>query len=184
MPPKEADEILTFWFDEIDHSRWYKKDPAFDRTLAERFGARLEAAKRGELEAWHETARGTLALIILLDQFSRNIYRDTPASFEADDLALALTLRGMDADFDKELPLEQRSFFYMPLMHAEDLAIQRLCLEKMQQLARAGYGGDKYALAHMALISKYGRFPHRNRILGRKSTPEEEEYLKDPRSGF
>jgi uncharacterized protein (DUF924 family) len=184
MIPREANEILALWFDEIDHSRWYKKDPAFDKTLASRFGALLESAKRGQLDAWRETARGSLAMIILLDQFSRNIYRGEPASFEADGLALDLALRGIEAGLDRELSLEERSFFYMPLMHAEDLAMQKLCLEKMQALARDGYGSDKYARLHMALIEEYGRFPHRNEILGRENTPAEEEYLKDPKSGF
>ncbi len=184
MQDERIDEILRFWFDDIDHSRWFVKDPKFDRELEQRFGELLQRAKQDQLDGWCETPRGHLALIILLDQFSRNIYRDKPASFEADAKALALTLRGVEDGIDKELSLEARSFFCLPLRHAEDLEMQKLGLAKTHELNREGYGTDKYARNHLELIERFGRFPHRNEILGRPNTPEEEEYLKDPKAGF
>lgn len=181
---EKIDEILRFWFKEIDHSRWFKKDPEFDRELEQRFGTLLEQAKQDQLDHWCETPRGRLALIILLDQFSRNIYRGTPASFEADTKALELTLRGIENGLDKELSLEERSFFCLPLRHAEDLEMQQLGLAKTRELNQEGYGTDRYARSHLELVERFGRFPHRNKILGRPNTPEEEEYLKDPKAGF
>ena len=144
----------------------------------------MTRAKNDQLDDWCDTSQGRLALIIVLDQFSRNIYRDTPGAFEADAKALQLTVDGIRDGADKNLSLEQRSFFYMPLRHAEDLAMQELGLMKTRELNDAGYGTDKYALNHMELIERFGRFPHRNAVLGRRNTPEENEYLKDGKAGF
>jgi uncharacterized protein (DUF924 family) len=173
----EAAEILTFWFEDIEHSRWFLADPEFDRQLSQRFRERLRQAKRGELDTWAETARGRLALILVLDQFSRNIHRGERQAFEADAQALSLTLEGIERKHDLELSLEERSFSYLPLRHAEDLAMQQLGLEKTRVLNAAGYGSDKYALGHLATIERFGRFPHRNAALGRTNTPEEEAFL-------
>ena len=144
----------------------------------------MTRAKNDQLDDWCDTSQGRLALIIVLDQFSRNIYRDTPGAFEADAKALQLTVDGIRDGADENLSLEQRSFFYMPLRHAEDLAMQELGLMKTRELNDAGYGTDKYALNHMELIERFGRFPHRNAVLGRRNTPEENEYLKDGKAGF
>ena len=184
MHEDKIEEILKFWFEEIDHSRWFRRDPDFDRELDQRFGELLKLAKKGQLDEWCDSPRGRLALIILLDQFSRNIYRDTPLSFEADSKALQLCVDGIQSENDVELSSEQRSFLYLPLRHAEDLAMQKLGLEKTRELNAAGYGTDKYALNHLAIIERFGRFPHRNRILGRSNTAEEKEYLKGGQAGF
>ncbi|MDH5622310.1 MAG: DUF924 domain-containing protein [Gammaproteobacteria bacterium] len=178
------EEVLQFWFEEIDHSRWFKKDPEFDRLLAERFGATLVSAREGKLDHWKNTALQSLALIVVLDQFSRNIHRESPLAFAADAKALALTLDGIEKSFDMELTLEQRSFYYLPLRHAEDLDMQKLGLAKTRELNDAGYGSDKYALNHLELIERFGRFPHRNAILGRANTAEEEQFLGEGHGGF
>jgi uncharacterized protein (DUF924 family) len=184
MSDVTADEILKFWFEDIDRSCWFKKDPEFDRDLEQRFGKAYSLAKGGQLSHWCDTPTGCLAVIIVLDQFSRNMFRESASAFEADPLALQLTTDGIAKCLDEELTLEQRSFFYMPLRHAEDLAMQQLGLAKTRELNDAGYGSDKYALNHLELVEKFGRFPHRNNVLGRENTPEEELYLKDGNAGF
>ncbi len=184
MQEEAIDEILQYWFEDIDHSQWFVKDPDFDRELEQRFGGLLTQARNNQLDEWCNTPRGCLALIVLLDQFSRNVYRGTPLSFEADPKALQLTLRGIEEQFDEKLSLEQRSVFYLPLRHAENLQMQKLGLAKTREINDEGYGTDKYALNHLAIIERFGRFPHRNMILGRHNTPDEEEYLKDNEAGF
>ena len=179
-----ADDILRFWFEEIEHSCWFRSDPVFDRELEQRFGKLLTLARNKQLDHWCNTSRGYLALIIVLDQFSRNIYRDTSDAFKADPKALQLTVDGIEKDLDEDLTLEQRSFFYLPLRHAENLAMQELGLAKTRELNDAGYGTDRYALNHLALIEQFGRFPHRNNCLGRPNTAEEELYLKGSKAGF
>ena len=179
-----AEDVVRFWFDEIEHSCWFKKDPLFDRSLEQRFGQVLAQARLDELDHWCDGATGYLGLIVVLDQFSRNIYRESPEAFAADAKALQLTLEAIDKKFDRELTLEQRSFVYLPLRHAEDLETQQLGLEKTRELNAAGYGSDKYALSHLAIIEKFGRFPHRNKVLGRDNTAEEEAYLADGSAGF
>jgi len=179
-----SDEVLRFWFEDIEHSRWFRSDPDFDRDLEQRFGDLLTLAKNDQLDHWCDTPRGNLALIVVLDQFSRNIYRESAGAFEADPKALQLTIDGIHRSFDEELTLEQRSFFYLPLRHAENLAMQELGLAKTRELNDAGYGTDKYALSHLAIIKRFGRFPHRNKILGRRNTTEEELYLSDGKAGF
>ena len=170
MHENAIEEILKFWFEDIEHSQWFRKDPDFDRELEQRFGDMLDLAKSGQLDEWCSASRGRLALIILLDQFSRNIYRETPLSFAADAKALELCVEGIQDGSDAELSSEQRSFFYLPLRHAEDLAMQRLGLAKTRELNAQGYGTDKYALNHMEIIERFGRFPHRNSILGQRQT--------------
>ena len=184
MQEKAIDDILRFWFDDIDNSHWFIKDPDFDREIEQRFGNLLKQATNNQLDEWSDTPRGCLALVVLLDQFSRNIYRGTQRAFEADPKALQLTLRGIEDRFDEDLSLEQRSVFYMPLRHAENLEMQELGLVKTREMNSEGYGTDKYALNHLELIKRFGRFPHRNKILGRHNTPDEEEYLKDNKAGF
>ena len=179
MSELSANDILKFWFEDIEHSRWFKSDPAFDRELEQRFGDLLKQACDDQLDHWCDTPHGHLAIIIVLDQFSRNIHRGDAKAFDADSKALQLTLDGIEKSSDEQLTPEQRSFFYLPLRHAEDLAMQKLGLEKTRDINAASYGSDKYALSHMATIERFGRFPHRNECLGRSNTPDEETYLKN-----
>lgn len=184
MTAVTSDDILRFWFEDIDTKRWFIQDDAFDAELGERFGHVLEAARNGELDHWAGAPESSLALILVLDQFSRNLYRDSAKAFESDARAVQLALDGIGRDFDKSLSLAQRSFYYLPFRHAEDLAMQRLGLSKTRELNAAGYGSDKYALNHLELIERFGRFPHRNRVLGRANTPEEAAYLAEGNAGF
>lgn len=179
-----ASDILLFWFEEIEHSRWFKQDDDFDNLLRERFGGLLEAAKRDELDNWCQSATGYLGLIIVLDQFSRNIHRGTAEAFAADEKALGLALEMTEKGLDKELTLEQRSFAYLPFRHAEDIEMQMLGLKKTRELNAAGYGTDKYAVGHLSIIERFGRFPHRNAALGRDNTSDEETYLAGDALGF
>jgi uncharacterized protein (DUF924 family) len=183
-PDSAIDDVLSFWFEEIEQSRWFKADPQFDKEIEQRFSHLLVPARNDQLGHWCVRARGYLALIVVLDQFSRNIHRGTPLSFDGDSKALQLCVDGIEKKFDRQLSTEQRSFFYLPLRHAEDLAMQKLGLEKTREINAEGYGSDKYALSHLALIERFGRFPHRNSILGRRNTSEEDEYLKDGPAGF
>ncbi len=184
MQDMQSSEVLQFWFEDIEHSSWFKKDPEFDQQLQDRFGDALERAKAGHLDHWHETAEGSLALIIVLDQFSRNCHRESPESFAADAKAQSHTIDGIEKGFDKALTLEQRAFYYLPLRHAEDLELQKIGLDKTREINAEGYGSDKYALNHLELIERFGRFPHRNVVLGRECTQEEQEYLDAGNAGF
>lgn len=179
-----ASDICQFWFDEIEHECWFKQDDDFDDLLSERFSTLLEAAKRGELDHWCDSATGYLSLIVVLDQFSRNIYRGTAEAFAADEKALGLTLEMIEKRLDKELTLEQRSFAYLPLRHAENIEMQMLGLKKTRELNAAGYGSDKYAVGHLSVIERFGRFPRRNAALGRENTSDEETYLAGDALGF
>lgn len=185
------DDVLDFWFGQ-PKEKWFAKDAAFDALLRERFGGALEDAARGDLDGWKATPRGRVALVVLLDQLSRNIFRGTPRSFAQDSKALALALEGLDnGDAAKLAPLE-RYFLVMPLMHAEDMAMQRRCITELEKL-RAEAPSDleklfddaiRYGGMHAAIIERFGRFPHRNAVLGRASTAEEEAFLREPGSSF
>lgn len=182
------EDILTFWFDEAGPSKWFEKDETFDAEIRERFGAVTHQARDGKLETWCETARGCLALIILIDQFSRNIHRGSPLTWSADAHGLALTRLALDKGFDAALGHAERKFLYMPLMHSEVLADQERSVELFQRLADEGAENGAvtvdYAIRHRDIVARFGRFPHRNGILGRESTPEEIELLKDPDASF
>lgn len=197
----DADAVLEFLFGPLDASgssddahtqRWFAKDPAFDRELATRFGAVHQAAAAGHLEPWLEELRGRLAYVIVLDQFSRNLFRDDARAFAGDARALAATLDGLERRDDLSLPLDQRAFLYMPLMHSEDLELQDRSVALFTALAaetppvRAAVASERtrYAEAHRDIIRRFGRFPHRNAVLGRPSTDEEVEFLKQPGSAF
>lgn len=179
MNDNSADNILNFWFEDIEHSCWFKNDPVFDSELRRRFGDLLIRAKDDRLDHWCATPQGMLALIIVLDQFSRNIHRDRAEAFAADAKALQLAVDGIGEGADKALSLEQRSFFYLPLRHAENLEMQELGLLKTRALNVAGYGTDKYALGHLETIRQFGRFPYRNKALGRSNTADEDSYLEN-----
>jgi uncharacterized protein (DUF924 family) len=192
---EQIEEILSFWFGPLtsdglpiaDRSQlWFGFDPETDKLIHERFGARLEQACQGKLASWEQYARGRLALILLLDQFSRNIYRATPRAFAQDEKALSLCLAGIDTAHDQELSAIERVFFYMPLQHCESLTMQDRCVEQCRRLLDGPAPGTAaklrdfldYAMQHRDIIRRFGRFPHRNRILGRDSTTEEREYLR------
>ncbi len=175
-PLPTANEVVAFWR-AAGPSRWYKADPMFDRLVRLRLGAAHEAAARGELAEWAATPAGTLALLILLDQAPRNIFRGTPRAFATDAVALALAENALQRKFDRTFGAPMRQFFYLPFMHSEALADQERCVELMR-----AYGGAenlRYAEIHLDVIKRFGRFPHRNAILGRPPRAEEEKFLAD-----
>jgi len=206
MPPEnsevgggtsETEEVLSYWFPEelvdadldtlLRHGkRWMAGGPEVDRELTERFGELLERARRGELDHWAETPRGRLALIIVLDQFSRNIYRGSPLSYSQDEKALQLALEGIEEGMDGELTSVERNFFWLPLGHSEDLALHERSVRHAEEetthapphLRSMAEFGVSQAKAARDVIARFGRHPHRNEILGRTSTPEELEYLR------
>ncbi|WP_444988773.1 DUF924 family protein [Halomonas mongoliensis] len=178
----DAETVLRFWFDELEPAQWFRKDPALDAAIGERFGALLEAAGCGELWAWRETPRGRLAEVIVLDQFSRNIHRDSPLAFARDPLALVLAQEAVAGGGDRGLEVMQRAFLYMPWMHSESLAIHEVALELFDQ---PGLEEQlRYEHRHRDILLRFGRYPHRNAILGRPSTPEELAFLEQPGSSF
>ena len=191
------EEVLSYWFPEdIDDAdpetlrrqgkRWMQGGPEVDREITERFGELLERARRGELDHWAETPRGRLALIIVLDQFSRNVYRGSPLSYAQDEKALELALEGIDLGMDCELGAFERMFFWLPVGHSEDLDLHERSVRHAEEEAasapphlKALYEfGVSQARAARGVIARFGRHPHRNEILGRTSTPEELEYLR------
>lgn len=176
------DTVLAFWFQETQPAQWWKVDPAFDARVRERFGALHEQARRCELFGWRATPAGRLAEVIVLDQFARNIHRGTTLAFAADPLALALAQEAVAAGADLALPVEQRAFLYLPYMHSESAAIHAVAEPLMQ--ARAPQHTHDFELKHKAIIDRFGRYPHRNAILGRPSTAEELAFLKQPGSSF
>lgn len=176
------DTILQFWFREIESSRWWKADPEFDRLINERFSEVHAKAVRCELFEWRRTPEGRLAEIIVLDQFSRNIYRNTHLAFANDTMALALAQEAVSSGADSALGQEQKNFLYMPYMHSES----RLIHEEAARLFLANGVQNSYdfELRHKAIIDRFGRYPHRNDILGRQSSPEEIDFLALPGSSF
>tara|TARA_B110000211_G_scaffold75590_1_gene88445 strand:+ start:2781 stop:3317 length:537 start_codon:yes stop_codon:yes gene_type:complete len=175
-------EIIKFWFEEISQTQWWKKDVEFDELIASRFSEVHGQASRCELNSWRDTPEGRLAEIIVLDQFSRNIYRNSPLSFATDSLALALSHEAIRTGADKEVAEGMRSFFYMPFMHSESVAIHKEAVSLYE--AYGNEGNLTFELRHKAIIDRFGRYPHRNEILGRDSTAEEVEFLSQPGSSF
>ena len=177
--PAGVDEVLDFWF--ADPARAWRKDPAFDAEVRARFEALHDAIEQGEHEAGRDSARGALAYVIALDQLSRNMYRDTARMFASDARARAAARDAVDRGLDQELPADRRAFLYMPFMHSEDLADQERSIELF-----AALGGQmiEYAERHRDIVRRFGRFPHRNALLGRASTDEERAFLTQPGSSF
>ncbi len=175
-------DVIDFWFKELVPSQWWQKDLQLDLMIQNRFGKIHEQAKHGELYMWRETALGSLAEIIVLDQFSRNIYRDKPESFACDALALALAQFAIKQGFDKDLHQTERSFIYLPFMHSESRHIHSEALKLYECLGLEN--NLDFEIKHKAIIDKFGRYPHRNAILGRTSTEEEIKFLKLPNSSF
>lgn len=197
MDPR-VEKLLIAWFgpppenqESVDRllARWFKPDPAADRALERRFAKLAASAIAGELDAWRGTARGRLALILLFDQLPRQLHRGTAAAFAQDDKALELTLTGIERRMERALEPLERGFFYMPLQHAESLPVQDLSVSKFAELqnvadaapylrkALAGFAAA--ARQHREIIARFGRFPHRNRYLGRETTPAEAAFLDE-----
>lgn len=198
----EIEQVLEFWFgsagadgaiDPAKRKMWFGHSRKHDAEIRKRYAALHERACRGELDAeWTQSPRGRLALILILDQFSRHIHRGTSLAFAQDPAAQRLAVDGIERGVDRELIPAQRAFFYLPFEHAEDIELQRLCVRCFDGLAhtvaqarRKDYEGFlDYARRHCEVIERFGRFPHRNALLGRASTPEEIEFLKERGSSF
>ncbi|ATX77633.1 MULTISPECIES: DUF924 family protein [Reinekea] len=176
------DDVLFFWFNDIKPAQWWVKDLDFDRLIERRFSALHEQAIRCELFAWRASAKGRLAEIIVLDQFSRNMFRDTPKAFGSDPLALALAQEAVALGVHNDLTEMERSFMIMPFMHSESLIVHDAALTLF--IANGIPESLNSARRHRAIIEQFGRYPHRNLILGRASTPEELEFLTQPGSSF
>ena len=177
-----AADVLTFWFDEIEPKSWFAVQPAFDERIRKQFGDTLDRAARGELSDWRRQPRGRLAEIIVLDQFSRNVHRGTPSAFAQDPMALTLAQWAVAEDAHLALEPTQRTFMLMPYMHSESALIHRFALTLFREHA-PGNNYD-FEVRHKAIIDRFGRYPHRNRILGRPSSAEESEFLEQPGSHF
>jgi uncharacterized protein (DUF924 family) len=175
-------QIVDFWFKEIEPARWWKKDDAFDALLVERFSEIHARACRCELFEWRRQAEGRLAEIIVLDQFSRNMFRDTARAFAMDAMALTLSQEAIACGADQALTPPQRNFLYMPFMHSESLQIHEIAVDLFRK--NAIQSNLDFEFRHKKIIEKFGRYPHRNKILGRQSTAEEIEFLSRPDSGF
>ena len=177
-----AHTVLDFWFKEIDAKQWWTKSAEFDQLIVSRFGSLHTAAAHCELYAWRETPPGRLAEIIVLDQFSRNMFRDQPQAFACDALALALAQTAVATQADAVLEIQQRAFVYMPYMHSESPLIHGTAQALFSQAGLESSLASEHH--HKAIIERFGRYPHRNAILGRPSTTEELEFLATPGSSF
>jgi uncharacterized protein (DUF924 family) len=175
-----ARSVLQFWFrGNEERKEWFRKDPAFDEQIRARFLALHEEAARGGLAHWSRSPRECLALIVLLDQFPRNLFRGSARAFATDPLALDTARHAIAAGYDRSLSEIERTFVYLPFEHSENLADQERALELF-----AGHANYEWARKHWKIVRRFGRFPHRNAILGRPSTPAEVEFLKEPGSSF
>ncbi len=200
---EEISEVLSFWFGDLREGElpdkekqmtWWMKSEEFDDLIRQRFEKYVLLAEEGKLSHWLKTPLGTVAFIVVVDQFPRNIYRDTPEAFSKDPLALRTCLDGIEKGFDHDLHPTHRTFFYLPLMHSEDPEIQSLSVEKYSALEKEYTSHPQiretlacstdFAGRHSDIIKRFGRYPHRNAALGRESTPEETEFLKEPGSSF
>lgn len=192
-----SEDVLSYWFGPNagtptpeQTQRWFAGGEAVDREIRERFGESVEQARRGALADWAQTARGRLALIILIDQFSRNVYRGSAEAFSKDRVAVELTLAGLDNGHFAALAPWEQMFYLLPLEHAEDPALQRRCVELFEAWAKAlppelqsmGQGTLRFAHLHRDVIARFGRFPTRNQALGRASTPEEEAHVREAKA--
>lgn len=194
-------EVIRVWFGELDadgladgphRQRWFVKDPAWDAELTRRFADTHAAIAAGQREDWLRTPRGRLAQVVVLDQFSRNMFRDTPGMYATDALALRIAAAGIEAGEDARLETAERVFLYMPFMHSEDVVDQRRCVALFEALRDAASGAAReqlgqnvrFAEMHRDIVERFGRFPHRNAILGRASTEEELGFLLEAGSSF
>ena len=177
-----ADKVLKFWFDDLSPQQWFMQSDQVDTTIRNKFLDTHNKAAAGELDNWRKDARGSLAEIIILDQFSRNLYRNTPQAFAQDGMALVLAQEAIAKGFEDDLSKEQVQFLYLPFMHSESLVIHERAVELYTALGQEM--NLEFEMKHKAIIERFGRYPHRNAILERESTPEEIEFLKGPDSSF
>lgn len=189
LPSETIARVTAFWFGEPGspaegepRKEWFVQDDAFDQAIAERFTEEMDAAADGRLDSLMDSPLGCLTLVILLDQFPRNVFRDSPAAFACDQKARTVTRHALEQGFDSEMKPVHRLFLYLPLEHSESLSDQDISVELFRQLGNAEW--LEYAVKHRDLIARFDRFPHRNAILGRASTPEEEAFLKENGRGF
>lgn len=186
-----AQAVLAFWFGEArergqNRPQWFKKEAAFDEEIRTRFLPSYEQAVAGDFAHWVDHAQSCLALIVMLDQFPRNMFRDSRRAFEADSMARKATRHALAREYDRTLRPVERIFMYLPLEHSEHLPDQELCVRLMRELSAFRETRDMHMWAekHRVIVHRFGRFPHRNAALGRESTKEEIEFLKQPGSGF
>ncbi len=175
-------DVLKFWFEEIEPSLWFAKDAGFDQLITNRFGGIHAMAVRCELFTWREKVQGRLAEIIVLDQFSRNMFRESPMAFANDQMALVLAQEAVALGLDKQLTPVERGFIYLPYMHSESPRIHEVA-EKLYR-GHSIASGLEWEMKHKAIIDRFGRYPHRNTVLGRTSTEEELIFLQQPNSSF
>ncbi|GAB3685460.1 DUF924 family protein [Salinisphaera aquimarina] len=180
--PVSPDTVIRFWFDELSPRDWFRKSERLDQRIVDGFGVTLSEAAAGGLHHWRETPTGRLAEILVLDQFSRNIHRDSPRAFENDPAALARTREAIDAGADRALTRQQRAFLYMPFMHSESLADHQTALALYDALGMQNHLDAERK--HYTIIERFGRYPHRNAVLGRENTGEEAAFLAEPGSSF
>jgi uncharacterized protein (DUF924 family) len=174
MPDFSPKDVIQFWY-EAGPERWFSPDPGFDAKVRDKWLSAHEAAARGELAAWEDSAEGMLALLLLLDQFPRNMFRGLPHAYATDLLALGVASRAMARRDDQNFKNPWKRFFYLPFMHSERLADQERCLDLCR--AAGDEGAYRAALDHLDIIARFGRFPHRNAALGRTTTPQEQAFL-------
>jgi uncharacterized protein (DUF924 family) len=179
-----ASDIYDFWFRETAQERWFKSDPALDELMRTRFAEIWREARDGKHQDWEATPEGALALIVLLDQFPRNMFRGTEDAFASDAHAREIAKRAIARNFDLAVPESVRSFFYLPLEHSENLADQDECVRLVRERLGESHYSMRYALNHREAIRRFGRFPARNRALGRETTPEEAAFLIKNPAGF
>lgn len=174
--PASYQEILTFWYHEKNKAHWFSKDPAFDEEIKKRFLTTYESAAKSACFAWRAQPLGRLAEVIVLDQFPRNMFRNNPRAFASDPLALALAQETVSRGLDKDFKNDEKSFLYMPYMHSEALAVHD---EAVKLFSQPGLEHNlEYEILHKKIIERFGRYPHRNEVLGRESTPDEISYLE------
>lgn len=181
-PAVTPEDVLAFWFSDETISKWFNGGTAFDALCRDRFAHAIEAAKAGDIDHWTATPDGALALVILLDQMTRNVYRGTPQAFSGDAAALTIAKAAIAKGYDAAIPSARRNFFYLPFQHSEQLEDQErgMTLYATNDVDE----GLLWMTRHRDVIARFGRFPHRNAILGRVSTPEEEDFLQQPGSKF
>ena len=170
-------EILDFWFEETKPAQWFQKNSEFDREISDRFLNDYNLCREGVYDGWQEEAKGCLALCILLDQFPRNMFRGSARAFKTDAQALLIARHAIGQGFDKTLDIAERRFIYLPYEHSENLSDQKTSVSLFEDIKDEDPQGYEYALKHLEVIERFGRFPHRNDVLGRENTDEEEKYL-------
>lgn len=177
-------EILDFWFEQTQPAQWFQVNASFDAEISQKFADAYDKASRGIFDDWKNDSDGCLALCLLLDQFPRNMFRGSPKAFATDGKALVIAKYALSKGFDQVLTPIKRRFLYLPFEHSENLNDQRKCVDLFEKMKKDDPLGYDYAMRHLKVIEKYGRFPHRNKVLSRMSTPDEEEYLAQAGSGF